>query len=471
MKKYQSLYLRIKREIESGILRAGERLPSIREEAAASGISNNTVISAYTLLADDGLVQARERGGYYVRAGALGLTREGIGPPVPPSERFDAAAREAGDRLDRLYEQLLHLDPSFATASPGRDLLPATALSQAASRMPATWLCYDNPEGDLTLRRRIAVARQEIDGPAAPENIIITNGATEAMTIVMQTLLRPGDTVALESPTYFNFFRQLAPLKVRILEIPVGPDGMDLDILEQELDRQKIRMIITQPNVQNPTGITMSDPSKKRLALLAQTHGAWLIQDDVYGDITFGPLRPRNLTALSAYTKIILVSSYSKTVSPGLRVGWLRSARQTGLFLEEKLRISMDTCRAAQAILASFVGTTAHRRHLAAIRTGLHSRIDDHIRRLAEVLPQGSAVRRPSGGCLLWISLPSHINATKVFEHSAGRGLIAAPGALFSASNFFSSHIRLNAGEKLTPERSRALGILGDAARQAAGRK
>lgn len=465
MKKYKALYLRIKSNIESGILTAGERLPSIREEAASSGVSVNTVINAYNLLADGGLIRARERGGYYVQTGALALTGKGIGEAVPICEKHAAPARQAGERLDQLYERLLRIDPSFAAASPGMDILPVRPLSRAAAKLPTTWMAYDNPQGDPALRRRIAVVNQETDGITSPDNIIITNGATEAMSVVIRSLIRSQDTVALESPTYMNFFRQLAPLGVKIVEIPMGADGMDLDILEEELARQKIRMIITQPNVQNPTGITMSDRTKERLIALAEKHNVDLVQDDVYGDIYFGPFRPRNLTSYSDYPGIILVSSFSKTVSPGLRVGWIRARRHTKLFTEEKLRSSLDTCRAAQAILAAFVGTTAHRRHLKFIRQALASRIDNHIQRLSEILPRGSSVRRPTGGCLLWIAFPPNTNATRVFEFSAGKGLIAAPGDLFSASRFFRNYIRLNAGVKLTKERSEALSILGESAR------
>jgi DNA-binding transcriptional MocR family regulator len=128
------------------------------------------------------------------------------------------------------------------------------------------------------------------------------------------------------------------------------------------------------------------------------------------------------------------------------------------------MRSSLDTCRVAQAILAAFVGNTAHRRHLKIIRKALAARIDNHIQRLSEILPRGSAVRRPTGGCLLWIAFPPNTDATRVFELSAGKGLIAAPGDLFSASRFFRNHIRLNAGVKLTKERSEALSILGESA-------
>jgi DNA-binding transcriptional MocR family regulator len=465
MKKYEALYRRIKSNIESGILKEGERLLSIREEAAASRVSINTVIGAYNILVDEGLIRVRERGGYYVRNGALALTREGIGEAAPPSQRYAAAARETGERLDQLYERLLRIDPSFASAAPGLDILPAEPLRHAAARLNNTWMEYDNPEGNDSLRRRIAMLSQETGGVVSPDDIIITNGATEAMAIVLRALLRPGDRVVLESPTYFGFFSQLAPLGVRIVEIPVGMDGMDLEILEEELCQQKVRMIITQPNVQNPTGITMSDKAKAKLIAIAEKHGAYLVQDDVFGDTHFGPFRPRNLSSYSDYPRIILVSSVSKTISPGLRVGWIRSPQHAGLFTEEKLRASMDTCRVAQAMLAAFIGTRAHRRSLEAMRNALKSRINYHIERLCEILPEGSSVRRPTGGCLLWIAFPPQIDGTKVFELSAGKGLIAAPGALFSASRFFNHCIRLNAGRKLTKNRSAALSILGESSR------
>lgn len=467
MKKYEALVRRIQTDIESGILKEGERLLSLREEAAASTVSINTVLSAYNILLDEGLIRSRERGGYYVRTGALELTKEGIGRAVPPSRRYAAAARETGERLDQLYERLLHIDASFASAAPGLDLLPTAQLHEATAGLSRSWMEYNHPEGDYGLRKRITVTCRETDGPAAPDDIVITNGATEALAIVLRTLLQPEDTVALESPTYMNFFRQLAPLGVQLVEIPMGPDGMDLDILEEELGNRNIRMIIAQPNVQNPTGVTMSEDAKKRLVALAQKHDAFLVQDDVYGDLYFGPFRPRNLTFYSDDPRIILVSSCSKTISPGLRVGWIRSQAHAGIFTEEKLRSSMDTCRAAQAILGSFIGTSAHRRHTRTLRKGLNARIDEHIQRLSEILPQGSSVRRPSGGCLLWVTLPPHINATKVFEHSAGKGLIAAPGDLFSASRFFNNCIRLNAGRKLTKERSEALAVLGESMRRA----
>jgi len=456
VKKYETLYERYKTRIASGTIKNGERLPSIREEAAASGLSINTVVGAYERLVDEGWARPRERSGYFAR----GRARLGPEAPAPFPEHFVSTARDAGERLDLIFERLTKEDSSFAVASPGTDLLPVDRLEAALGRLKRSWIEYSDPAGDAALRRRIALASEESDGAVDPRDIIITNGATEALSIVLQTILKPGDTVILEAPTYFNYFRQLAPLNVEIVEVPVGHDGMDLDILARELGARAVRAIIVQPNVQNPPGATMSDTAKARLVALAAAQDATLIQDDVYGDLFFGIHRPKNLSAFGDHPNQIFISSFSKSIAPGLRIGWIRSSGYAARFAEAKLCSSMDSCRAAQAALTNFVATKAHRRHLAALRAALEKRVDEHIEFLADILPNGCAIQRPSGGCLLWIRLPSGTDATATFEKSAGEGLIAAPGELFSSNPFFKNYLRINAGWKLTTERAQALSCL-----------
>ena len=462
MKKYEQLYKRIRGEIESGILRDGEKLLSIREEARFSNLSINTVINAYEILMEEGLIKSLERGGFYVCKGVLEMIGGETVNPEHLSESYSSTARETGERLDQLYERLLHVDPSFASAAPGPDILPSKQLNYIASGLNRSWLEYNNPEGDYSLRKRITVVNREMDGPAAPDDIVITNGATEALTIVLKTLLKPGDKVALESPSYFNYFRQLSSMGISIVEIPAGKDGINHNILEDEIKKQKIRMIITQANVQNPTGITMNDSSKQELTAIAEKFGIFLVQDDVYGDLSFSPFRPKNLSYFSDYDGIIIISSCSKSIAPGLRVGWIRSPYYAKYFAEEKLCISMDTSHPAQSILTAYLGTKEHRRHLNMIRKVLEKRVDTHLRYLSEILPEGSVVRKPHGGCLLWIALPENIDAVKVFEKAAGKGLITAPGAIFTASRYFNNYIRLNTGFKLTDKRAEALSVLGD---------
>lgn len=462
MKKAESICARYRSLIASGALGGGEKLPSVREEAAASGVSINTVVGAYARLEDEGWIRARSRGGFYARP----PRRIAAAAPVP-ADRYVAEARSAGERLDQVFERLARLDQSFAVAAPGPDLLPADRLERAFAHLPREWVSYADSAGAPELRRRIALASAAADGTVggAPDgsDVVVANGATEALSLVFRALLSPGDEVVLEAPTYFAYFRQLAPLGVRIVEIPVGDGGIDLDLLERELAARPIKAILVQPNVQNPTGATMDDAAKARLLELARRSGAILIQDDVYGDLHYGPRRPRNLESFGDYDRLVTVSSCSKTIAPGLRIGWAKSARYAARLTEEKLRTSYDTCRPAQFAVADFLGTSAHRKHLAALRSALEARVDAHLDLLSRVLPPLSAVRRPSGGCLLWIALPPGTDGTAVFERAAGKGLIAAPGELFSANPFFSNYLRINAGWELGAERREALAALGDA--------
>lgn len=461
MKKAESICARYRSLIASGSLGGGEKLPSVREEAAASGVSINTVVGAYARLEDEGWIRARSRGGFYARP----PRRIAAASPVP-ADRYVAEARAAGERLDQVFERLARVDPSFAVAAPGPDLLPADRLERAFAHLDRNWVTYADSAGAPELRKRIALASAAVDGAGrgSPDgaDIVVANGATEALSLVFRALLRPGDQVVIEAPTYFAYFRQLAPLGVRIVEIPVGDGGIDLDILERELASRPIRAILVQPNVQNPTGVTMDDGAKARLLALAERSGAILIQDDVYGDLHFGSHRPRNLESFGDYEHLVTVSSSSKSIAPGLRIGWAKSARYVSRLVEEKLRTSYDSCRAAQFALADFLGTSAHRKHLSALRSALEARVDAHLDLLSRVLPPESAVRRPSGGCLLWIALPPGTHGTGVFERAAGKGLVAAPGELFSANPFFANYLRINAGWELTEERKEALSALGE---------
>ena len=460
MKKYEVLYSRIREQIGDGVLTAGEKLPSVRDEANLSGVSINTVIKAYELLLDEGYIRSRERGGFFVRSGELSPDEDGIGTAGPDPEIWLARAKETGERLDQLYERLIHIDSSFACAAPDLDILPIRELKRIAGSLGSSWMEYGFVEGDLPLRRRIALDREDWDGQTVPEDIVVTNGATEGLSLILRALLEPGDRVILESPTYMNYFRQLAPFNVEICEIPVGDEGIDLNLLEAELRKGPVRMILVQPNVQNPTGITMPDTAKKNLIRLAERYGAFLVQDDVYGDLFFGAVRPRNLSSLSDNPLILQISSYSKSLSPGLRIGWIRSPHYSTRLTEEKLRLTMDSPRFSQAMLSEYIGSIAHRKHLKTIGRSLERRLEEHMQFLSKILPAGCFVRRPSGGCLLWISFPPGTDGVRLFERAAGKGLIAAPGALFSASSQYDNCLRLNAGMKLTEKRAQVLALI-----------
>ncbi len=460
MKKYEKLYSRIRDRIIRGALPPGEKLSSIREEAGLTGVSINTVIKAYELLTDEGYIRSHERGGFYVHKSGASLYEGSIGSAGPSPEIYLARAKETGERLDQLYERLIHIDSSFASAAPDQDILPVRDLKQIGARLNSSWMEYGFVEGDLPLRQRIVLDCEDLDGPTVPEDIVITNGATEGLSLILHTLLESGDRVILESPSYMNYFRQIAPFNVEICEIPVGEEGIDLNMLEAELKKKPAKMILVQPNVQNPTGITMPDAAKKSLVKMAEHYGVYLVQDNVYGDLFFGAVRPVNLSSFSDSPQILQISSYSKSLSPGLRIGWLRSPQYASRLTEEKLRLTMDAPRFSQALLAEYIGSKSHRKHRRNLGKALELRLNEYIARLSDILPNGCFVRRPSGGCLLWINFPPGTDGVRIFERAAGRGLIAAPGALFSISSQYDHCLRLNCGMKLTEARLRTLALI-----------
>jgi DNA-binding transcriptional MocR family regulator len=452
VKKYERLYDRYRDLISNGTYPPGERLPSLRNVAAAEGIGLNTARAAFELLERDGLVRARERGGYYARGYAAGGLSPGYRSPA-------ACHLVAGLSASQKIEYLLAREGSatgFALAEPDASLLPAARLERLFVSLSGSWISYGDREGEDELKRRIAAFYHPCHGALTSEDILVTNGATEAIGIALRALVKPGEAVAIESPTYYDYFRQLATVGAKIVEVPVvAGRGMDLDLLAKELGKRRTRMIIAQPNVQNPTGALMPDEDKRRLVELAARAGAILVQDDVYGDLAFSSRRPSNLSAFGDYEGIVYVSSFSKSLAPGLRIGWAHAPAFKSELAAMKGLASLATNHPAQRVLAAYLAGRDFSRHLAGLRAALSRQLAEYLELLSEALPEGSSFLPPAGGCLIWIALPEGFDSSRVFESAAREGIFAAPGELFSANPFFRRHLRINFGHALG-ERRRA---------------
>ncbi len=452
MTKYRELYERYRDLIRTGTYRPGERLPSLRAAASEEGLGLNTVRTAFDLLERDGLVRPLERGGYYVRVRAQPADLAAYAGPA-------TCKISAGSSTAQKIEYLLAAGGAaagFALAEPGLDLLPIAKLERLYSSLTGAWIEYGDQSGDVELRSRIVAAYHPCHDGLRSEDVLVTNGATEAIHLAISGLVRRGDSVAVESPTYYDYFRQLSAAGARVVEIPVLPHrGIDLDLLENTLKTRSLRLIIVQPNVQNPTGAIMSDEDKARLVTLAARHGVTILQDDAYGDLAFSRERPKNLSCFGAKADLLYVSSFSKSVAPSLRIGWLHAPRHRAELLKAKSLSSLATNRPAQRVLAAFLGAATMRRHFRDMRSALETRLGEYLDLLSEALPAGSSFVPPSGGCLLWLALPPTTDASAVFAEAAKEGILAAPGELFSANPFFRNHLRINFGHRLT-EASRA---------------
>jgi DNA-binding transcriptional MocR family regulator len=456
MLKYRSVYERYRGLVESGAFAAGERLPSLREVAREEGVGLNTARAAFGLLEDEGLVRAFERGGFYARpraGSALGAYRapvalrevEGLSAAQKIDYLLAAGGRRAG----------------FALAEPDPAFLPAARLERLYASLAGSWIGYGDQSGEEELRNRITSTYRRLHGSLEPGDVVVTSGATEAIGMAVRAFVGPGDAVAVESPTYYDYFRHLAAARARVVEVPVLPGrGMDLDLLAKRLRRGRLRMIIAQPNVQNPTGAVMPDGDKRRLVELAARSGAILVQDDVYGDLAFSRERPANLSALGGYERIVYLSSFSKCLAPGLRIGWMSAPALREELARAKGLASLATNRPAQRVLAAYLEGPAFRRHLAAMREALARQLEDYLELLGSALPEGSSVMRPAGGCLLWIGLPAGCDASALFESAAREGILVAPGELFSTNPYFRGHLRINFGYRITARRRAQLGRL-----------
>jgi DNA-binding transcriptional MocR family regulator len=459
---YLSVADRLAGLIARGTYRPGDRLPSVRELRDRMGISANTAVAAYAELENRLLIEARPRSGHYVRPtvrnGAMRADFDAPVRDVPSLDETRLAIARALDRDDLAV-------PGAAVPDPR--LLPAERLARMlADRVrhrPFEALAPAPKRGDPRLRARIAERAMGGAIALSPDDILITSGCSESLSLAVRSLCRPGDAVVIASPEYFSTAVWLRRMGNRVLEIPSDPErGPDLGVLDYVVRREAPAAIIVGPNHNNPLGFVMADDDKRMLVRRAATLGVPVIEDDVLGDLSFAPGRPATLKAFDQEGSVLLCSSFTKTLAPGFRVGWIAAGR----FAERVERVkSLDGNAVAtptQGAIAEFLETGGYDRHLRALNR-------EHARRIAEIkaiiqrhFPPGTRVTNPKGGFVLWVELPDGAGGQRAHEIGLGLGLGIAPGLLFSSGDEHAHAFRLNASF-LSPGIARALGDLGRA--------
>lgn len=466
------LYARVADKVEhlirSGALRPGDRLPSVRRACGQHDVSLTTAVRAYGLLEDRGLIEARPKSGFFVRA----RVRETLLEPRASRPVRAVTPVEVGSLQSRLFEltRLPDIVP-FGAASPGPELLPAAKLARllaSASRSSgARGVAYDMPPGAESLRRQIA--RRSLDWGArlTPDDIVTTCGGTEALMLCLRAVTRPGDVVAVESPTYFCVLQAIEELRLRALEIPMHPrDGMDLNALERALKTRRIAACVAAPNFNNPLGSLMPDENKRRLYELLAARDVPLIEDDIFGDLHFGPQRPRVVQSWDTRGLVMLCGSFSKTLAPGYRIGWVAPGRFHAKIMALKLTSTLATPTLLQLAVAEFLASGGYDHHLRALRSACETQLRRASAAIARAFPENTRVTRPQGGFILWVELPPGTDALELHERALAENISIAPGPMFSARRSFRNFIRLNCGHAWTPRLEKALETLGVLARK-----
>lgn len=464
MKRYETLAEDIAQSIRSGVLKLGDRLPSVRQASASRGVSPSTVFEAYYLLEARGLIRARERSGYYVIAGVRTLPPE---PEIVSRPDGNSIAVDVSTLVFDILESSRSRDiVPFGSAFPSPDLFPfdrlARAMTSAIHKMDRWSTIDDITPGNAELRRQIAL-RYLIDGlHVHTDEIIITNGAIDALNLCLQAVARPGDAVIIESPSFYGALQALERIGVKAIEVTTHPrEGINLAALAVALERHRPKACWLMTNFQNPLGSLMPDEKKRALVELLTLHDVPLIEDDVYGELYFGSKRPVPAKAFDTKGLVMHCSSFSKSLAPGYRVGWTAPGRYAQTVARQKLTTTLSASAPVQAALSEFLAKGGYDRHLRQLRHALSEQQSAVMQSIVRHFPAGTRATRPSGGYFMWLELPEKVNALDIHRHAISLGISIAPGPMFSAQRGFTNCLRLNYGHPIDKRAEAALVRLG----------
>jgi len=463
MKLYKQLADDLTLLIRQGTLKPGDRVPSVRETSRERGMSPATVIHAYELLEGAGLVETRPRSGYYVGRQAIPPVQQPrISRPSPRSTLLDVS-----ELVFEVLESLRNRSVvPMGSAFPSPKLFPlrklATALCTSARKMDPWSTVEDLPGGSAELRRQISRRYLRAGAAVAPDEIIVTGGALEALNLSLQALTRPGDLLSIESPAFYGCLQAVEALGLKAIEIPTHPtEGVDIAYLARILDKHTVRACWFMTTFQNPLGALMPDDARKELVELLARHDVPLIEDDVYSELYFGAQRPKSTKAFDRKGLVLNCGSFSKSLAPGYRIGWVAAGRFVRSVGRRKVMNSLSTNIPAQDAIAEYLRQGGYDRHLGVLRRTLADQQKSALQALRTYLPESFTVTHPEGGYFLWLELPDHIDAIEVHRKALAAGFSIAPGPIFSARREFAHCLRLNYGHPWTTASERAIKALG----------
>ena len=467
--RYETLANELLLLIANGVLRAGDRLPSVRAACRSHHLSPATVLQAYYLLERRGLVEARPKSGYYVRP------RPARHLPEPRPTRPTSESTEV-DISDFVFA-ILHAsrDQSvvpLGSGFPSPELFPLDKLARhlgAAARHMDPWATVrDLPPGNDALRRQIALRYLAAGAPVSPQEIVITNGAMEALNLCLQAVAKPGDLVAVESPTFYASLQAIERLQLKAVEIPTHPrEGVSLSALAEILEQQPVKACLLMLNFQNPLGSRVPEDKRRELLALLARHDVPLIEDDVYAELHFdGELLSSK--SLDTAGRVLHCGSFAKCLAPGYRVGWVAAGRYTRSVERLKFMTSLASNIPTQIALADYLQQGGFEPHLRRLRRALADQQAQLMDAVARHFPAETRVSRPEGGYFLWLELPEGNDTLALHRRALAQGISIAPGPIFSAKREYRHCLRLNSGHPWDARFEAAVAALGRLVAEAA---
>lgn len=440
----------IAEQMQAGTLRPGDRLPSLRRLSANLGLSVPTVKQAYQELERQGRVESRPQSGFYVRARVDNpLVRSGVGDGHRSLKPSEVRCRSL---MERVYDCIHRPDAQlFGIANPSMIRPASKGLNRAMKRVMSTTehssLGYARSAGQPELVRQIAYRYLDIGGKVEPEEIVITNGGQEALSIALMAAANPGDIIAVESPTYCGMLELIESLGMLALEIETCPEeGLSIPALEEALNRHDIGACIFSSCINNPLGSATTDEHRETLVGVLESRKVPLIEDDVYGDLMFDGRRPRLAQFYSRENLVLTCGSFSKTVAPGYRTGWLLPGRFDEQARRLKRALSASSGLLQQLTLSEYIAAGDYDRHLKTIRPLLKSNAERMAALIGRYFPANTRISRPMGGSVLWLELDKRIDSAELFDLALEKSITICPGSIFSPTGRYRNFIRLSFG-------------------------
>ena len=463
---YRQVIELVTENIDSGTLRPGDRLPSLRKMSQTAKVSVPTVRQAYVELERQRRIEARPQSGFYVRHinrnDLVRVARPRSGPPAPVTTRT---------LMERVYDGINQPElVPFGIANPTMAKPASKALHRAMkrvmSRAEERSLGYASTLGEPALRRQIAFHYLDTLGVTVePDEICITNGGQEALLLALSSVASAGDVIAVETPTYHGLLELIDSLGMLAVEVDTCPEeGIEIAALERTLDKHPVKACMFSTTLNNPLGVTMPDADRQRLVSLLAERGVVLIEDDVYGDLRFDGQRPMPAQFLGSGAEVMTVGSFSKTVAPGYRVGWLLAGNRIDAIARRKRAFSCSSGLLQQLTLADFIATGDYARHLKALRPVLKRNADRMSALVAEHFPESTRSSQPAGGAVVWLELPKSVDAEALLDKAIEHGVSIVPGNIASPCGCYSNFIRLSFGHPWDSRTEGAIRWLGEEA-------
>ncbi len=458
MYKSEQLALSLKHLIETGTWKLHEKLPSLRQQAETSGFSLITVMNAYQELEAQGLIYSKEKLGYFVADNPL---QTALAKKVVLNEKIEINSLVFRYLKSIQSEKIVPLGSAF----PNSQLLYSPKLMQTLAQQAKHRISYEQtpslPPGNYELRKQIA-QRYCMQGiPTDPSDIVITSGGLDALNLSLKAMTQMGDYILLQETIFYGAWQAAENLGLKVITIPEHPEhGLDLEAFKKAITSYPIKVCLLMLNSHNPIGFTVNEDIKFELAKLLHEHEIYLIEDDVYEELYYDQKKPLSMKYYDQQNLVLHCSSFSKTLGAGFRVGWVYAGKFSEHIQHVQLMSTISVNSFIQNALADYLTHRHYEKHLKNLRNTLKRLKNQYYQYLIKKLPEDCQVSYYPSGYFLWITLPQHIDSSRIYEKMILNDIGVAPSILFYRKNKKQNHIRINCSFEMNDEMINKIDLL-----------